>query len=92
MTMIHVLELRVVPPHTLWVRLSDGSTGSVDLTHDLSGEVFWPLRDPAYFALAALDEDAYTVCWPNGADLAPEFLRDRLVAGSPGRVAEGPVR
>ncbi|NCP15835.1 DUF2442 domain-containing protein, partial [bacterium] len=27
-----------------------------------------------YFAQARLDPDTHTVCWPNGADFAPEFL------------------
>ena len=40
----------------------------------LDGPVFEPLRDPAYFARAALDPVRGTVVWPNGADFAPEAL------------------
>jgi len=90
MTFIHVREVRVIGPCQLWLRFSDGAIGTVDLASELWGEVFEPLKDPAFFALAALDENAYTVCWPNGADLAPEFLREKLT-GSSGRVAEGPT-
>ena len=32
------------------------------------------VRDPAYFAQAYIDPDSRTVTWPNGADLAPDFL------------------
>jgi hypothetical protein len=91
MTFIHVLEVRAISPYTLWLRFSDGAQGTVDLTQRLWGEVFTPLKDPALFARVALDENAYTVCWPNGADLAPEFLRDRLVTESSGKVAERPT-
>jgi hypothetical protein len=32
------------------------------------------LKDPAVFAQAFVDEELGTVCWRNGADLAPEWL------------------
>jgi hypothetical protein len=41
---------------------------------ELWGEVFEPLKDPEYFAKAFVDEELGTVCWPNGADLSPEWL------------------
>ena len=40
--------------------------------------MFGPLRDPAAFAGARVDPELRTVAWPNGADLAPEFLRGLL--------------
>ena len=39
---------------------------------------FEPLLDKAFFAQLALHPDLRTGVWPNGADLAPEFLHDRL--------------
>lgn len=90
MTFIHVREVRVVGPCQLWLRFSDGAHGTVELAGELWGEVFEPLKDPVFFARAALDENAYTVCWPNGADFAPEFLRERL-SGRSGQVAERPA-
>jgi hypothetical protein len=38
------------------------------------GRLFEPLKDQAFFALAAVHPELETVTWPNGADLAPEFL------------------
>jgi hypothetical protein len=40
----------------------------------LWSEVFQPLRNPEFFALPAVDPVLKTVVWPNGADLAPEYL------------------
>ncbi len=69
-----VVEARTQEPYLLAVRFDDGTEKTIDLAPLLSGEVFEPLRDPAYFALASVDAELGTVVWPNGADLAPEFL------------------
>ena len=53
---------------------SDATRKTVDVGPLLSGPVFEPLRDPAYFAQAKLDQVCGTVAWPNGADFAPEAL------------------
>jgi hypothetical protein len=78
--LVNVVEMRVVGPHHLWLRFSDGAAGPVDLSAELDGAVFEPLRDPAYFALVVLNGELRTVAWPNGADFAPEFLRSLLLA------------
>ncbi|MGB6000271.1 MAG: DUF2442 domain-containing protein [Thermoanaerobaculia bacterium] len=43
----------------------------------MDGPVFEPLRDPDYFAQVSIDEFG-VICWPNGADLAPDALYRRL--------------
>ena len=58
----------------VWVRFNDGSEAEVDLSDQLDGPVFEPLRDPRVFAQFRLDPDIHTLVWPTGADLAPEFL------------------
>ena len=61
----------------LAVEFSDGVRGEVDLAEDLWGPVFEPLRERALFVQAAVDRFG-AVCWPNGADLAPDALHARL--------------
>jgi len=56
------------------LRFDDDETGEIDLESELWGEVFEPLRDLARFREFRLDREMNTVVWPNGADLAPEFL------------------
>lgn len=67
----------------LEVTFEDGVVREIDVEGELWGEVFEPLKDPTFFALAALDPQLGTVTWPNGADLAPEFLSER--ASKPAR-------
>ncbi|MBK6974488.1 MAG: DUF2442 domain-containing protein [Sterolibacteriaceae bacterium] len=74
----HVTAVRYVTGHTLWLRFNDGTEGELDLTPELYGEMFEPLRDPEYFRTFRLDPELRTVVWPNGADFAPEFLRASL--------------
>ncbi len=73
-----VVEAKVVKDFVLHVRFSDGTAGHVDLSDKLGGEVFAPLRDPAYFRKASVHPELHTVVWPNGADFAPEFLYERV--------------
>jgi hypothetical protein len=56
----------------------DGTEGDVDLSRELDGEIFEPLRDPAYFRRFHVDPDLHTLVWPNGADFAPEFLYEKV--------------
>jgi hypothetical protein len=42
----------------------------------LKGELYGPLRDPRLFNQAALDTEAGTLVWPNGADFDPATLHD----------------
>jgi hypothetical protein len=50
----------------------------VDLGEELHGEVFEPLKDPALFRRFTVHPEFHTLCWPNGADIAPEFLYEKV--------------
>jgi hypothetical protein len=78
--MLNITAVRHLRDHVLWLRFSDGAEGEVDLAGELQGEVFEPLRDVALFARVTVDPEIRTIAWQNGADLAPEFLRERLRA------------
>lgn len=72
-----VVEVQPMEGYRLWLRFHDGTTGIVDLSGELWGEMFEPLQDVGMFAQASLDPELETVTWPNGADLAPEFLYEQ---------------
>jgi hypothetical protein len=73
--MLHITSAQVISGYSLSLQFSDGTYGEVNLSEGLTGVVFAELRDPEKFKQAFLDPYLRTVCWPNGADLAPEFLR-----------------
>jgi hypothetical protein len=70
-----IVKLAVLPRYRLHIEFEDGSAGVIDLADDLYGPMFEPLRNEAFFAQAALDEFG-AVCWPNGADYAPDAMYD----------------
>jgi hypothetical protein len=74
-----VVDARYIRDHVVWLRFRDGTTGEVDLTAELEGPVFAPLRDPDFFRRLRVDPELHTLVWPNGADIAPERLRTVVV-------------
>lgn len=76
--MIHVVEARYVRDYVIWLRFNDGLSGEVDLREELDGPVFEPLRQIEAFRSVRLHPELRTIVWPNGADLAPEFLHERV--------------
>lgn len=75
--LLRVIAVECTGPHRLSVAFDDGTSVDVDLAEELWGEVFEPLRDPDYFRRARLNPETGTVEWPNGADFAPTFLREK---------------
>lgn len=72
-----MIRIRAVQPlggYRLHLECSDGSGGTVDLSDDLWGPVFAPLRDPARFAEVSVDRQFGTVAWPGDIVLDPDVL------------------
>jgi hypothetical protein len=82
-----VLDARHAGNYRIWLRFADGLSGEIDIERELWGPVFEPLKDISEFAKLYADPECRTVVWPNGADLAPEFLYDELKAALAGRHA-----
>ena len=69
-----VVEVTVLEDYRLRILFQDGTSGTVDLSSELWGPMFEPLRDKTLFARVIVHPELHTVTWPNGADLSPEFL------------------
>ncbi|MEI6244663.1 MAG: DUF2442 domain-containing protein [Acidobacteriota bacterium] len=73
-----VVEANYVRDFIVWLRFQDGSCGEVDLEPVIWGPMFEPLQDRAYFAAFHIHPEFRTLTWPNGADIAPEYLHERV--------------
>ena len=72
-----IVRLEARPPTRLYVEFDDGVCGEYDMASRLKGPVFEALRDPEFFVQVRLDEYGVPT-WPNGTDIAPDALHDRL--------------
>lgn len=69
---LHVTSVKYLKDYKLELQFNDGSAGIVDLEDELYGEIFEPLQDTKFFQKVFLTDR--TIEWPNGADIAPEYL------------------
>ncbi len=74
--MLHIRSAKYLSGFKLWLVFDDGTAGEVDLDGVLIGPVFDVLKDVELFKKVVVDPELETVVWPNGADLAPEFLKE----------------
>ncbi len=75
-----IQNVEYIGEYRLRLTFFDGFVGEVDLASKLEGKVgpvFEPLRDRTSFAKARVDTELGTIVWPNGADLAPDVLREQ---------------
>jgi hypothetical protein len=71
--MKRVTQVKPGSGYRIEVAFENGLAGTIDLSLELYGPMFEPLRDPELFNQVRIDEFG-VICWPNGADLAPEFV------------------
>ena len=73
---LHITCVTYLEDYKLRLEFNDGTVKDLDLKDELYGQVFEPLKDPALFKQVHVNSDTNTIEWPNGADLAPEFLHE----------------
>jgi hypothetical protein len=75
---LQVTDAKHLQDYQIWLKFNDDAEGVVDLSKELWGDMFEPLKDLSLFSQVKLDTELDTIVWPNGADLAPEFLHELL--------------
>ena len=71
---LHITAVEYLRDYTLAVSFSNGRQGIADLTDALGRGVFQQLRDIEQFRQVRADAELQTLVWPNGLDLAPEYV------------------
>lgn len=74
---IHVTKAKYCNDYKVWLSFNDGIEGEIDLAPELYGEIFEPLKDEDFFK--SFKVEGHTLSWSNGADFAPEFLREQIM-------------
>lgn len=72
-----IIEAEYEHDYIIHLRFDDGIEGDVDMSQELYGELFEPLKNLEMFKQFTIHPEFHTLCWPNGADIAPEFLYEK---------------
>ena len=67
-----IIEAQYISDYCIELLFNTGLRKTVDFSHWLKGPVFEPLTNRTEFRKFFIAGG--TVCWPNGADIAPERL------------------
>lgn len=71
---LHITKARYIEGYKVEVSFNNGRKGVADLFEALKGSIFEPLKDKSIFSNLKVDNELATIVWPNGADLAPEYI------------------
>ena len=64
------------------IQFTDNIEGEVNFQPFLWGEAFEELKDQNFFKQATVDNTSGTISWPNGVDIAPEKLYQKITSHS----------
>ncbi|MCL0065337.1 DUF2442 domain-containing protein [Dehalococcoidia bacterium] len=81
---LHVTNAKYIEEYRVQISFNDGRKGVADLSDALEGSVFGQLKEKSVFSRLKLDEELGTIVWPNGADLAPEYIYFQAFKDEPG--------
>jgi Protein of unknown function (DUF2442) len=71
---LHITKANYLEDYKVVVSFNDGRTGVADLSAALKGGIFEPLKEISVFSQLRVDGELETIVWPNGVDLAPEYI------------------
>lgn len=74
-----VITVKVLDQYSLFLSFDDGKEGTIDISKIIPFKgVFEPLKSLEYFKQVKVNHDIGTIAWPNGADIAPETLYEKV--------------
>ncbi len=82
MIMLEVAKAEYIEEYRIQITFNNGASGVVDLKDALWGAMFEKLKDYNIFRTFEVSDVVHTIRWENDADLAPEYLYDKMVEQS----------
>ena len=76
--MLEVTNAEYLHDYIIKLDFNDGTHGKLDFEGLLWGTMFEPLKELDTFKAFHLSQTFHTICWPNEADFAPEFLKEKM--------------
>ena len=73
-----IVDVEPRADYRVWIRFEDGLEGELSLAHLVGQGVFASWEDEVEFQKVSVDQQAGTIAWPGGIDLAPDALHERL--------------
>jgi|SRR3989338_3468787 len=74
-----IIEARIIKDYVVEFVFDDLKKGVADLRKFLGKGIFKELLDKKKFRQMKVDAELGTICWPNGADIAPDRLYGEIV-------------
>jgi len=76
-----VIKAKLIKDYIVEFMFDNKKKGRVNLKKYLGQGVFKDLLDKRKFKKFQVDPELGTICWPNGADIAPETLYMNVIQG-----------
>ena len=73
-----IIEAKIIKDYTVELVFDDLKRGIIDLRKFLGKGIFKDLLDKKKFRQMKVDAELGTICWPNGADIAPDRLYSEI--------------
>ncbi len=74
-----LVDVKVLKDYKVRLQFDDGCSGIVDISQIVPFQgVFEPLNDKSFFSKVVVNPEIGTICWENGADLSPTYLRQKI--------------